>query len=115
MADEMNLKQLRFFEPLPEMILEGEKDTTWRIDDEKEITVNDKIELKNRDNEDKKFGEAKVLWTKMTTFDRLKEEDKEGHESFSSQEEMLETYSNYYNMEVKPETKVKIVKFKLIS
>lgn len=114
MADEeKQIKELKFAEPLPEMVLEGEKDTTWRIDDEREITVDDKLSLQDTDGEE--FAKAKVLWTKMTTFDRLTEEDKEGHESFSSQEKMLGTYSNYYDMEVKPETEVKIVKFKLLS
>lgn len=106
-------KDLKFAEPLPKMVLEGKKDTTWRIDDEREITVDDKLSLQDTDGEE--FAKAKVLWTKMTTFDRLTEEDKEGDESFSSQEKMLETYSNYYNMQVKPKTKVKIVKFKLLS
>ena len=31
-----------------------------------------------------------------------------------SKEEMYKTYSNYFKMEVKPETKLKVVKFKLI-
>jgi|APHM01.1.fsa_nt_gi ASCH domain. len=114
MADsKKQVKELKFARPLPEMVLDGEKDTTWRIDDEREITVNDRLSL--QDTEGEEFAEAKVLWIKMTTFDRLTEEDKKGHESFRSEEEMLETYSNYYNMEVKPETEIKIVKFELIS
>jgi len=106
------MKPLKFAEPLPQKVLSGDKDTTWRIEDEKEITVSDKISLQNTKGEE--FGKAKVLWTKNTTFERLSEEDRQGHETFESEEEMLETYSKYYNMKVDSETQLKIIKFELI-
>lgn len=106
------MKQLKFAKPLPQKVLDGEKDTTWRIDDEKEITVNDK--LSNKTTEKKEFGKAKVLWTKMTTFGRLTEEDKEGHESFESKKEMYRTYEEYYSQKIDSETEVKVIKFRLI-
>lgn len=106
------MKPLKFYEPLPDMIMSGEKDTTWRIDDEKEITVNDKLSLQDAEGEE--FARARVLWTKMTTFDRLTEEDREGHESFDSREEMLETYSDYYDKKVEGDTEVKVIKFEVI-
>tara|TARA_Y100000310_G_scaffold287335_2_gene312146 strand:- start:1312 stop:1680 length:369 start_codon:yes stop_codon:yes gene_type:complete len=106
-----NMKKLRFSEPLPGMVLSGEKNTTWRIDDEKKITVNNELSLCKTNNEE--FGIGKVQWIKMTTFGNLTKEDLEGHEKFSSSEEMYKTYSSYYNIEVKPETVVKIIKFKL--
>lgn len=106
------MKSLKFAEPLPQLVLDGEKDTTWRIDDEKEIAVNNKLCLK--DNEGREFAQARVFWTKMTAFGRLTEEDKDGHESFESEPEMYETYSNYYDMEVGSETPVKVIKFELV-
>jgi hypothetical protein len=106
------MKPLKFADPLPEKVLSGQKDKTWRINDEKEITVNDKLSLQN--TEEKEFAKAKVLWTKETTFGRLTEEDKKGHESYESKQKMLETYSNYYDMEVTLETEVKVIKFELI-
>lgn len=106
------MKPLKFAEPLPEKVLSGEKDTTWRIDDEKGITVNDKLSLRYTDGEE--FGRAEVLWVKKTTFGRLTEEDREGHESFESEKEMYETYSGYYDVDVGPETEVKVIKFELV-
>jgi hypothetical protein len=106
------MKQLKFAKPLPQKVLDGEKDTTWRIDDEKEITVNDKLSLQTTAKEE--FGKAEVLWTKMTTFGRLTEEDKEGHESFKSKEEMHRTYEQYYNQKIGSETELKVIKFQLI-
>ena len=106
------MKQLKFAEPLPQKVLDDEKDTTWRINDERAITVNDRLSLQDTTREE--FAQARVLWTKMTTFGRLTEEDKEGHESFESTEEMHQTYEKYYSQEVGPETEVKIIKFELI-
>lgn len=106
------MKYLKFAEPLPQKVLSGQKDTSWRIEDEKEIDVNDTLSL--QDAEGKEFARAKVLWAKKTTFGRLSEEDREGHESFESEEEMYETYSGYYDTEVGPETGVKVVKFELV-
>ncbi|MFB6242292.1 MAG: hypothetical protein ABEJ36_05850 [Candidatus Nanosalina sp.] len=53
------MKPLKFSEPLPEKVLEGEKDTTWRIDDEKGISVNDELSLRTVEGEE--FTQAKVL------------------------------------------------------
>lgn len=105
------MKCLKFQDPLPEMVLSGEKNTTWRINDEKEIEVNDRLSLRRVSGEE--FARARVLWTKMTTFDRLSEEDRRGHESFDSEKEMLETYSEYYNMDVSGDTEVKVISFEL--
>ena len=106
------MKQLRFAEPLPKLVLGGQKDTTWRINDDKEISVGDQLSLCYNDR--REFAKAEVLWVKETTFENLSNEDKEGHEKFSSDEEMLQTYSGYYNMKVEPKTKIKIIKFKLL-
>lgn len=106
------MKQLKFADPLPQKVLDGEKDTTWRIDDEKEITVNDRILL--QDSDENEFGRAKVLWTKKTTFGRLTQEDKKGHETYESNKEMYQTYSDYYEMEVGAKTPLKVIKFELI-
>jgi len=106
------MEQLRFAEPLPSLVLEGKKDTTWRINNNKEISAEDQISLCYNDR--REFAKAVVIWVKETTFENLSDEDKKGHEKFSSDEEMYQTYSGYYNMKVEPKTKVKIIKFKLL-
>ena len=107
------MKQLKFAEPLPKLILSKKKDTTWRIDDEKNLEVGDELSLCYNDGYE--FARAKIIWVKETTFKYLTEEDYEGHEKFSSEEEMYNTYSRYYNVEVAPESRVKVVKFKLVN
>jgi hypothetical protein len=51
---------------------------------------------------------------KNTTFGKLTEEDKEGHEEFSSDGEMYKIYSGYYGFQVDSKTELKIIKFKLL-
>jgi hypothetical protein len=106
------MKKLKFSEPLTKLILNGKKNTTWRINDDKNISVDDLISLCYNDG--KEFAQAKVVQVKETNFRSLTKEDREGHEEFSSDSEMYQTYSEYYKMKVIPETKVKVIKFKLL-
>lgn len=105
------MKQLKFSVPLLKLILSGEKTTTWRIDDNKNIQEGDDLSL--CDNRGKQFAKADVSKVEEKTFGELNEEDKAGHEKFNSEQEMYKTYSNYYNMRVTPNTKVKVIKFKI--
>lgn len=106
------MKRLKFAEPLPGLVLSGKKDTTWRINDDKDLICNDELSCCYVNGNE--FAKAKIIWTKETTFKSLTKEDLEGHEPFNSEKEMLGTYSGYYNIEVTPETRLKVIKFKLV-
>ncbi len=106
------IKILRFSEPLPEMILKGKKNSTFRINDEKNIKEGDELSLCY--NNDEEFAKAKATEVNETTFSKLGEKEFLGHEKFSSDKEMYDLYSRYYQMKVEPETKVKIICFKLV-
>ena len=106
------MKCLKFFNPLPAMILNGEKTITWRINDEKDIVVGDVLSFCNRDGQE--FAQARVVRVWEREFGKFTDEEKSGHERFASDEEMYETYSRYYNMKVTPKTMVKVIKFELL-
>lgn len=106
------MKQLKFSEPLPELILNGQKNSTWRINDEKGIAVGDKLSLCR--NNSQEFAKAEATHIKETILENLTPADKEGHEEFSSDEELYQIYSKYYKTNVTPKTRVKIIKFKLL-
>lgn len=107
------MKKLKFSGNLPELILSGNKNVTWRINDEKDLSVGDELYLVRSETLEE-FSKAIIINVKNKTFDELVESDWTGHERFSSFEKMYETYSNYYNFEVSYKTKLKIVEFKLI-
>ena len=106
------MKKLKFANGLPELILNGKKITTWRISDDKNLSVDDIISCCRVDGTE--FANAKITSVKETIFEELTEEDKEGHEPFESDRQMYETFSKYYNIEITPQTKLKVIKFELI-
>ena len=106
------MKTLKFSDGLPEKILNGSKTATWRLNDEKGIVVGDNLSFCYIDGTE--FAKAVATLVKVTTFGIMTTEDKEGHESSRSEEEMFKTFEKYYNMKVGPETEVKIIKFKLL-
>ncbi len=66
------MKRLKFSEPLPEKILSGQKNTTWRINDDKNIMVNDILSLCHKDGTE--FAKAKVINVRETTLGDLTDE-----------------------------------------
>ena len=107
------MKTLKFADPLVPLVLSGQKNITWRLNDQKDLTVNDILSCLRLDGSE--FTQAKILWVKTTTFKNLTAEDQEGHEKFSTTQEMLDTYSKYYNQLVNLDTTLKVVKFELIN
>ena len=106
------MKRLKFADHLIKLILDGSKTKTWRINDDKNLKENDRLSLTNTKGEE--FAKAIITSVKDTTFKEVNKQDKEGHEKFSSDQEMYSTYSKYYNIEITPETKLKIITFELI-
>ncbi|MFQ5647950.1 MAG: ASCH domain-containing protein [Candidatus Aenigmatarchaeota archaeon] len=106
------MKQLKFSDPLPKLILEGRKTATWRLNDEKNIQAGDELALYYNDG--REFARAVVTRTKETTFGQLTEEDRAGHEPFPSDQEMYGVFSRYYRTQVGPGTRVKVIKFRVL-
>jgi hypothetical protein len=105
-------KTLKFRKYLSELILRGEKDSTWRFFDDKDLCVGDEVSFLVWETQEE-FAQAVLLDVKETTFGKLTEKDREGHEKFSSDEEMYATYTEYYGRQVTKDSPVKIIKFAL--
>ncbi len=110
------MKKLKFYSLLPDLILNRVKDTTWRVNDENDLRVNDEISLCYGDGprREEKVEKARIIGVKETMFKDLTEEDKVGHEKYKTEEEMYRVYSEYYKTKIMPETRLKIIKFRLI-
>ena len=106
------MKTLKFHPYLVQPILNGVKDTTWRLFDDKNLKKGDELSLLNWVNL-KEFAKAKVIFVKETRFCELTDEDWGGHEEYKSKDEMYKKYSLYYGHKVDGNTKLKIIKFKL--
>lgn len=106
------MKVIKFRHYLVPLVLSGEKDITWRLFDDKDLSVGDDIELQIF-AKNEPFAYGKIVKVIEKPFKKLSFEDKAGHEKFNSDQEMYATYSKYYKTEVGPETLVKIIWFKL--
>lgn len=108
------MKTLKFEKHLSEMILRGEKEVTWRLFDDKDLSVGDRVTCLV-------FGTLEPFATivlrevRETTLGELSPADWDGHEKFQSEEEMYETYSRYARRPVDTSTPVKVIRFEIES
>lgn len=107
-------KQLKFASPLIPLILSGEKTSTWRLFDDKDLTTGDMFEILEQGTL-RAFGLAEITSVTEKPLGELTEEDKKGHEKFANNEELYATYKNYYQQEVTPQTMIKLISFKRVA
>src|SRR5688572_11255533 len=112
------MKTLKFEHELALQILAGEKTSTWRLFDDKDLSVNDYVKLidkaePGRPETWKAIGTARINTIIQKRLGDIEPEDYEGHERFSSKRELLKTYQKYYGSDVNYDTIVKIIRFSL--
>ena len=107
------MKTLKFRKKLSELILKGEKTTTWRLFDDKNLSVGDMVSFVVWETGEE-FAQAKIFFVKQSPLGILTDDDWDGHEKFSSDEEMYKTYENYYGRKIDENTLVKIIRFELV-
>lgn len=107
------MKTLKFRPHLVKEILEGRRTTTWRLFDDKDLQVGDRLELFNSETLES-FAKAEITEIKEKKLGEIEDSDYEGHERYASQEEMAEHYKNYYGDKVNLDSVVKIIKFKIL-
>lgn len=106
------MKTLKFAPNLVPLVLSGEKTSTWRLFDDKDLQKGDELILINKETGEE-FAKATILNTREKKLKDLEESDFEGHEKFESEEKMYEAYKSYYGDKVSSDTVVKIVNFKI--
>jgi hypothetical protein len=106
------MKSLKFRPYLVPKVLSGEKHSTWRLFDDKDIQQGEEVELLEFVT-NRHFADARVSKVIEKPFGDLTAADKEGHEEFATDEEMYQVYSTYYKTDVTPDTPVKIIWFEL--
>lgn len=108
----MEKKTIKFRDFLANLVSKGEKDSTWRLFDDKDLQEGDEVDLINW-NTKEKFAEAVLTEVREKKMAELEPADFEGHERFESEEKMYEAYRTYYGDKVGPDTSVKIIRFRL--
>jgi len=113
------VKTLKFDHNFADQILRGEKTSTWRLFDDKDLSVNDLLKIVDKVDPDKPdswkvIGQAKVTEIVEKKLGDVTLEDMKGHQFFGSQEEMLEYYQRVYGKRASLETPVKMVFFSFV-
>lgn len=112
------MKTLKFAHASAEDIRKGIKTTTWRFNDTKDISVNDELELIDKVRHDDPstwtiIGIARVEKVIEKRLGDIDADDLQGHQNFSSHEEMLQAYRKIAGPDVQYDSPVKIIHFKL--
>jgi hypothetical protein len=107
------MKTLKFRKELSELILNGQKTSTWRLFDDKDLSVGDIVSFVVWETGEE-FARVELIFVKETTFGQLTSNDWEGHETFESEEKMYKVYEEYYKRPVDENSPVKIIKFRFL-
>ncbi|HET8709457.1 MAG TPA: reverse transcriptase-like protein [Candidatus Saccharimonadales bacterium] len=110
------MKTIKLDHELAELIRQRKKTCTWRLFDEKDLSVDDRVILIDKVNPRDHdswvvFGEAVLTKVVEKHLGDISKEDYDGHEEFASPQEMLKTYQGYYGDSVSFKTPVKVVHF----
>lgn len=107
------MKTLKFTSELCDKILSGDKTTTWRHFDDKDLKEGDEIQLVAKET-GVVIGTGTITKMSVKTLGSLDKSDWEGHETYTSTEEMYKTYEGYYGKVVGPDTELKIIHFSFV-
>ncbi|MFZ3020251.1 MAG: ASCH domain-containing protein [Minisyncoccia bacterium] len=105
------MKVVKFRQHFVPNILNGTKKTTWRLFDDKDLSVGDDIELVDFETKNK-FGEARIEKVFEKEIKNLMPQEIFGH-GYKNVDEMIERHKVYYGNGVNKDTKVKIITFEL--
>lgn len=110
------MKTLKFDHHLAQAILNGQKSATWRLYDDKDLSVDDQIKIIDKVNPDepeswKVVGQGHITQIVEKKLGSITDEDMAGHERYATKDDMLKAYRQYYGQRVTFDTPVKIINF----
>jgi ribonuclease HI len=110
------VKQLKFDHQFAEAIVAGKKSATFRVNDDKDLRVGDKVQLV-----DKVDGDHPKTWTipgvltitsiSSVALEDLTKEQLNQAEFFDSPDEMLQTFRRYYGEHISMMTQILVLSF----
>ncbi len=108
------MKTLKFRHDLTLQILADTKTITWRLFDDKDLTLGDRLEFVDSELHEK-FAEADITDLREKRMGDVTEADYIGHEAYVDKDAMMEHYRHIYGDRVNDDTMVKIITFRTIS
>jgi hypothetical protein len=106
------MKSLKFQPHLRDLILNGQKISTWRFFDDKDIQVGNELEF-FVNGEEYSFGHATVTDVVEKKVCELTPEELKA-QNYDSVEKVIENHTKFMNREVNKNTDLKIITFRLM-
>ncbi len=107
------MKSLKFRSYLVTKILSGEKRSTWRLFDDKDLQAGDQLSFIEHET-GQEFSKAKIIKTLERPACALLEEKVIGSEKYENNNEMYADLESLYKQPVGPDALVKIIYFQLV-
>jgi len=110
------MKKLKLDHSVSELVIKGTVTSTWRLFDDKDLSVDDRVLLIDKVNPDKpgtwrNIGIATIDRITQKRLGDVTELDTKGQEGYATKEAMLSSYQKYYGPGVTLQTPVKIIHF----
>lgn len=110
------MKSLKFDHDQAELIRAGQKLSTWRLNDDKGLSVNDEVRFVDKVDPSRPetwrvFGTAHIDRVIEKRLADVSSQDMEDHEKYASEGEMLKHYQSIYNNDVSLTTPIKLLHF----
>ena len=110
------MKTLKFNHELAELVRQGKKTVTWRVNDEKNLSVDDDVWIidkvdKNDVNSWRVIGTAKINEILAKRLGEIEGDELGEHEEYASRDEMIRVFKRYYGNDINEDTPVKIIHF----
>lgn len=104
------MKSLKFSPPQIASIINGTKKSTWRYNDDKDLSIDDEIQFINSETGET-FGYGIVNEVAIKRIKDITDDDKIGHESYKNDAEMLAEFQKFYGPSVSFDSIIKVVKY----
>lgn len=113
------MKSLKLDHQLAQAVLRGEKNSTWRINDEKNLSVNDEIEFIDKVDPSKQdswqaIGGGVITRVVQKRLGDITKSDMAGHGLYTSTQEIIKGFQQFYGPDVTEQTAVKMIHFDFI-
>ena len=110
------MKKLKLDHDLAEQVLKGQKWSTWRLFDDKDLSVNDEVELIDKVTPEKPetwqpIGIARINKVIEKRLSDITEADMDGHAKYDSTAQLLRRYRKYYGTNVTLASPIKMIYF----
>jgi ribonuclease HI len=111
------VKTMKFDHDYAGKIASGDKTSTWRIYDDKSLSVNDEVRLIDKVDPERPetwqaFGTAFIERVIEKRLADVTAQDMEGHEKYDSPQQIIDHFKTFYGNDVTDATPIKLISFK---